>query len=34
MNIKDNIGQLVGNTPLVRMQRYAKEHGAGADILA
>ena len=34
MNIKENIGQMIGNTPLVRLKRFSEKHSAGADILA
>lgn len=32
-NIYDNITETIGNTPLVRLKRTAKNHGARADIL-
>ena len=32
-NIKNDITETIGNTPLVRLNRTAKEHGALADIV-
>jgi len=32
-NIKNDITETIGNTPLVRLNRTAKEHGAGAEVV-
>src|SRR5271156_1016153 len=32
-NIKNDITETIGNTPLVRLNRTAKEHGALADVV-
>ena len=34
MNVKKNITELIGSTPLLRLERYARKCGAGAELIA